>query len=728
MSVPTSPTPKHLIVLHPERLPSGGGFLLLPSVLSQHDLPRLIALLADRPLAFLIEKDRPLPAGIQSHLDAIEAPVVTFLPDSDHLPAFQSTLQQLTSEARVIIHLPAAAATLSSPVTSTNGSTLDFVLSAAIPTLPLGVHHAGDVRLAIDSRLPNDQSTFAFAPLLVPSEATTANVLQSYFLLAAETVSTHASLDLSLPYALIQGFKKHGSRARIIDGKDPADEKALGFDKAFAAAIALSRHIKSETQKDRVAIVLPPGLGGLIANVAVLLAGKTPVNLNFTAAHKAIVSAIKQSGVDRFITADIFVRKMQAFPWPASRHMILVERVLPTLKAQITKWFLLTKILPASLIATLLGVARKGGDREALLLFTSGSSGDPKGVVLTHRNVIANVAQFSSRLDLHSKDGILGCLPLFHSFGCTVTLWYPIIEGIQLVTYPSPLDPKRLAELIEKYRVTLLVATPTFLRGYLRGVNREQLGSLKLVVTGAEKLPASVAAAFEDKFGKTVLEGYGLTETSPVTNVNLPLPPPLPIPGAPQLPSHRPGSVGQLMPGLAIRITDPESNAPLPLDQQGMIWFKGPNIFPGYLDDLKRTACVLSDDAWFRTGDIGHVDHDGFLYIEGRLSRFSKIGGEMIPHETVEELISKALGLESEDARRIAVVGIPDSDRGEALILLSAIPGGSEQQEIIDLRYRLLEQGIPALWIPKILKRVPEIPVLASGKLDVQSCIHLAQS
>jgi acyl-[acyl-carrier-protein]-phospholipid O-acyltransferase/long-chain-fatty-acid--[acyl-carrier-protein] ligase len=182
------------------------------------------------------------------------------------------------------------------------------------------------------------------------------------------------------------------------------------------------------------------------------------------------------------------------------------------------------------------------------------------------------------------------------------------------------------------------------------------------------------------------------------------------------------------MPGLAIRITDPESNAPLPLDQQGMIWFKGPNIFPGYLDDLKRTACVLSDDAWFRTGDIGHVDHDGFLYIEGRLSRFSKIGGEMIPHETVEELINKAFGLESEDTRRIAVVGIPDSDRGEALILLSAIPGGSEQQEIIDLRYRLLEQGIPALWIPKTLKRVPEIPVLASGKLDVQSCIHLAQS
>lgn len=728
MSAQTPHPQKHLTVLYPERLPADGGFLILPSLLSEHDLPRLIALLGGRDVTFLVENDHPLSPGLKAHLDSIHAEVIAFIPDHANLTSLQTSMGQLHSQGRIIIHLPAAAASLRAPVTSTSGSTLSFLAGAGIPILPLYIHHNSSVRLAIETRLPEDQSVFAFAPLIPPSEATVANLLQAYYLLAAETFSTHPALDISLPYALIKGFKKHGSRSRVIDGKDPADEKTLPFDKAFAAAIALSKVIKAETQKERVAVVLPPGIGGLIANVAILLAGKIPVNLNFTAAHNAIVSSIKQSGVDRFVTADIFVRKMQAFPWPASRNMILIERVLPTLKAQITKWFLLAKLLPSALIATLLGVQKRGGGREALLLFTSGSSGDPKGVVLTHRNIIANVAQFGSRLDLHSKDAVLGCLPLFHSFGCTVTLWYPIIDGIQLVTYPSPLDPKRLAELIEKYRVSLLVATPTFLRGYLRGVNREQLGSLKLVVTGAEKLPSSIATAFEDKFGKAVLEGYGLTETSPVTNVNLPLPTPLPIPGAIQLPSHRPGSVGQLMPGLAVRITEPETDRPLPLDQQGMIWFKGPNIFPGYLNDPKRTACVLSDDGWFRTGDIGHVDSDGFLYIEGRLSRFSKIAGEMIPHETVEELLNKALGLEGEDSRRIAVVGIPDSDRGEALILLSAIPGGSEHQEIIDLRYRLLEKGVPALWIPKTLKRVAEIPVLASGKLDIQACIHLAQS
>lgn len=723
MPADKEPAPPPAAILHPERLPHGGGFLILPSELPLVDLARLESLLAGRKITFLIQHEAALPPGVREHLEKDQRDVVAFDPDAGDPSALAASLRDLTLQETVIVHVPAAAARLNAPVTTVPGAILSRLLGTGVPVLPLYIHHRGDVRIAIESGAPVADSVFAFGPLLEAGQATPAAYLESLFLLATEAFSTHRYLDLSLPYALIRGFKKHGRRCRVIDGKD---EKELGFDKVFAVAIALSRHLIKETQKDRVGIVLPPGLGGLIANVAVLLAGKTPVNFNFTASHDAVTSAMRQSGADRFLTADIFVRKMQAFPWPPTRQLVLIERMLPVLKGQIAKWLLLSKLLPAPLLAGLLGVNKKGGDREAVLLFTSGSSGAPKGVVLTHRNVIANVAQFGSRLDLHEKDAVLGCLPLFHSFGCTVTLWYPVIEGIQLVTYPSPLETKRLAELIDKYRVSLLVATPTFLRGYLRGVNREQLGSLKLVVTGAEKLPPSVAAAFEEKFGKKVLEGYGLTETSPVTNVNLPDPSPLPQEGAVWLPAHRPGSVGQLMPGLAIRITDPVTGEPRPLDQSGIIWFKGPNIFPGYLDDPKRTADVLDADGWFRTGDVGRVDADGFLYIEGRLSRFSKIGGEMIPHETVEEAINQALGLENEDSRRITVVGIPDADRGEALVLLSTLPGGSEQQDLIDLRYRLLEAGVPALWIPKILKRVPEIPLLASGKLDVQGCAKIA--
>lgn len=262
----------------------------------------------------------------------------------------------------------------------------------------------------------------------------------------------------------------------------------------------------------------------MIANLAVIFAGKVPVNLNFTASHEAIRSSIRQADVDRFITADPFVRKVSSFPWPPNRDLIFIERKLPEIKKDIVKWALISKFLPAAFLANILGLNKRSDTDEAILLFTSGSSGEPKGVPLTHRNVLANVLQFGSRLNIGRNSSILGCLPLFHSFGCTVTLWYPVIEGINLVTYPSPLETKRLAELISIHQINVLLATPTFLRGYMKRIDPAQLQSLQLVVTGAEKLPENLADAFEEKFGVRPMEGYGLTETSPATNVNLPTP------------------------------------------------------------------------------------------------------------------------------------------------------------------------------------------------------------
>lgn len=431
-------------------------------------------------------------------------------------------------------------------------------------------------------------------------------------------------------------------------------------------------------------------------------------------------SSIRQADLDKFITADRFVRKLSSFNWPPNRDLVFLDRVLPGLKAKIVLWLGLSKIFSPGLLASMLGIPKKGGSEEAVLLFTSGSSGEPKGVVLSHRNVLANVNQFGSRIDLKSTDKVLGCLPLFHSFGSTVTMWYPMIEGVSVVTYPSPLETAKLAELIEKHRVSLLLATPTFLRGYLRRATKEQLESVKLVVTGAEKLPKKVAESFESRFGKPVLEGYGLTETSPVTNFNLPDGDP--SGGVPMIPNHRFGSVGLFIPGIAVKIKDPDTQEPLPLHSSGMIWLKGANIFEGYLGQPEKTAEIIRN-GWFMTGDIGRVDEDGFLYIEGRLSRFSKIAGEMVPHETVEDHIAKALG-SSDDERKIAVVGVPDEAKGEALILLSADP----ELDLHELRVKLTEEGVPALWIPKKIVDVEAIPILASGKLDIKGCETLANS
>ncbi len=290
-----------------------------------------------------------------------------------------------------------------------------------------------------------------------------------------------------------------------------------------------------------------------------------------------------------------------------------------------------------------------------------------------------------------------------------------------MVTYPNPLDAQKLIETIERHKLQLLITTPTFLRAFLRKAKPEQLRSLKMVVTGAEKLPPDLLREFEAKFGIQVSEGYGMTEASPVVAVNLFDEPPSRMNPDGVL-GRRIGSVGRMVPGMAARIRDPETGEDLDIFQSGMLWLRGANIFEGYFKETDQTTAVLQE-GWYKTGDVGRFDEDGFLFIEGRMSRFSKIAGEMVPHLTVEQKIVEALDLHPAhgEGPPVAVVGVPDEKRGESLVLLSAVP--VEQPE---LRKRLVAMGLPNLWIPKVVKQVPAIPILATGKLDIRACHRLA--
>jgi acyl-[acyl-carrier-protein]-phospholipid O-acyltransferase/long-chain-fatty-acid--[acyl-carrier-protein] ligase len=706
-------------ILHKERLPST-GCLVIPGRLDLDLLIQLEKLFAGRKITWLVEEAALYGIHLRAYLEKSGSGAM-FSVDDAAPAAAGSQLKSYLADNGVLIFVPGRATARNATANHIPAAHLKVLCAFGLPILPIAIDSPRSSSFCVESKSSLPSAVFCVGKL-IPAEKASVAVFQQALLEAnEEAYSSRALFKGSLAMTLLRGLKKHGSKRKIIDG---ADDSELTFDKVLAAAIVLSKFIKAETDKPRVAIVLPPGKAGLIANLAVLFAGKVPVNLNFTAGHEAIKSCIRQADVDRFITADPFVRKISTFPWPPNRDLIFIERVLPTLKPKIVRWAMISKILPASALGLLLGLNKRCGEDEATLLFTSGSSGEPKGVVLSHRNVLANVCQFATRLDLARGSSILGCLPLFHSFGCTVTLWYPIIEGVNLVTYPSPLETKRLAELIALHQITIFLATPTFLRGYMKRIDPAQFASLKLVVTGAEKLPQSLANAFEEKFGVRPQEGYGLTETSPATNVNLP--DPEPERDSIALPSSRNGSVGQLLPGLAVKITDPATDQEVPINKQGIIWFKGSNVFKGYLNDPKRSAEVLTD-GWFRTGDVGRVDDDGFLYIEGRISRFSKIAGEMVPHETVEAAINKVLGLDGESERRIAVVGVPDEQKGEAILLLSTIAGPALEQECIDLRYKLLDEGLSSLWCPKRIIPVTEIPVLASGKLDIKSCEALAK-
>lgn len=576
---------------------------------------------------------------------------------------------------------------------------------------------AGNKYLWKSPRLMPTHVCVLFGAPIPPVEADIAAGRRALLDLGEQAFQERPFLRRHVGREVVRSLARQPWRRQVIDRT--AERREVGAAKLLAAAAALSRHLRATVPEKRVGIVLPPGAGATIANLAVMCAGKTPVNLNFTAGRAAAEASLRLGEIKTVLTADAMRAKVPHFPFP--------ERTLDLRQAieaaggrkAIVPWLVAVWLLPNQWVATLLGLPRTGDREEAALLFTSGSAGEPKGVVLTHRNILANCAQVSSLSILPKTATMIGCLPVFHSFGFTVTVWYPLLRGCVLVTLPSPLDTRKIVEAIQQEKATVMVGAPTFIRPFLKKATKEELASLDLVVTGAEKLPPDLYETFLQQFGIEILQGYGLTETAPVSNVNQHHPPITTATAEHQL-GKRTGSVGRLMPGMTARIVDPDTGEDLPASSTGMVWLRGANVFGGYLKDPEKTATALKDD-WFVTGDLGRFDDDGFLYIEGRLSRFSKLGGEMVPHGTIEQRITELFGWTDSETATAVVTGIPDPIKGEALVLLT-----TQDVTADELRTKLLEAGLPNLWIPKIVRKVPQIPLLGTGKTDLKSCRALA--
>ncbi|HEY7690156.1 MAG TPA: AMP-binding protein, partial [Dongiaceae bacterium] len=489
----------------------------------------------------------------------------------------------------------------------------------------------------------------------------------------------------------------------------------LKFGGALIGSLALARRFQAMLPKDEmVGVLLPASVGGALANVGLSFAGKVPVNLNFTLGEQAMEAAINQCGIRTVIASRKFLEKAKIAPRDG---MIFLEDIAAGISSlEKLRIGLAAYLLPWRLLVRRYGLRRQAPMDPATVLFSSGSTGRPKGIVLSHHAILSNVEGVGQVLWVEPEDKILGILPFFHAFGLTGTLWLPLIAGIGAVYHANPLDAKTIGRLAKSEQATILIATPTFCQSYLRAIEPDALRSMRHVVVGAEKLQPKLADAFEERFGIRLLEGYGCTEMGPVVAVNVP---DMADRGVRHV-GHKPGTVGHPIPGVAARLVDPETGEPLPAGAAGLLLVKGGGRMTGYLGDPARTAEVLQD-GWYVTGDIAEIDEDGFIRITDRLARFSKIGGEMVPHGRVEEAAAAAPGVS-----RALVVALTDASRGEKLVLLYTSEDGATAETVGD---SLSGAGLPNLWIPKrqYIHQVPELPVLGSGKIDLQAARRLAQ-
>ncbi len=518
-----------------------------------------------------------------------------------------------------------------------------------------------------------------------------------------------------LPRKFLRMCRRHMRKAKAADSTGVELSGAGLLTRTLALRRLLRRHVLAPGEQF-VGVLLPPSVGAVVTNAALAIDRRIAVNLNYTVTSEVMNSCVKQCGIRHVLTSR---RMLEKFDFKIDAEFVPLEdfsgkiTALDKIISAAEAW-----LMPVFLLERSLGLTRVKPDDLLTVVFTSGSTGRPKGVMLTHDNVGSNVEAIDAIIRLRDSDVLLGILPFFHSFGYTVTLWTVLALAPKGIYHFTPLEAREVGKLCQRHGATIMIATPTFVRSYQRRCEAENFKTLEVVFAGAEKLPMELADAFEAKFKVRPMEGYGATELSPVVAGNIP-------PGrgrTSKLEGVKEGTVGRPLPGISAKVIDLDSGEDLGPNRTGMLLVKGPNVMKGYLARPDLTAEVIRD-GWYITGDVAEIDEEGFIRVTGRVSRFSKIGGEMVPHIRVEEAINQLLHIDEEDLRAV-VTSVPDAKRGERLVVLHT-DLGLKPEEICR---KLPETGLPALWIPSAedFRRVEAIPVLGTGKLDLKRVKDLA--
>ncbi len=702
-------------ILGRDNFPAKGGALLVCNHLSFADALLLIAA-TDRPIRFLMFKGIYEQRWIKPFAKILRAiPVASDQRPRELIHSLQAASDAIKNGEVVCIFAEGQITRIGQLLPFQRGFER-IMKDVAAPIIPISLdgvlgsptsfEHGRMVR-RFPSHLPHPV-TVSFGRAMPPT-ATPPEVRAAVQELIADAWQYRRAKMEPMPRNFVRCARRHPRRFAMTDPLNGG----INFGEALVKMLFLARRLRLVWQgQGMVGILLPPSVPGALVNHAAFLCGKVPVNLNYTLAESAIASCVQQCGITTVITSRKFLEKLKLTP---PGKLIFLEDIAGAPKAvEKLGAFLFARLAPYALLKKFAGQEKEIAlDDLATVIFSSGSTGEPKGVMLSHYNILSNMEQFGHILNFTHRDRFLGILPFFHSFGFTVTLCLPGEIGGGVVYHANPLDARAIGTLVRENAVTLLLATPTFLQLYMRGVSSADFGSLQIVVTGAEKLSERLADAFQEQFGIRPLEGYGTTECAPAVAVNIM---DFRAAGFHQIGGKR-GKIGRALPGMMARIVDaddPWSSKSAAPGEPGMLLVRGPNIMQGYLGQPEKTADVLRH-GWYCTGDIATMDEDGFLQITGRLSRFSKIGGEMVPHLKIEEKLQE-LAVKAETA--FVVTAVPDEKKGERLIVLHKLA----EAELLAVLEQFSASDLPNLWKPKAgdFFRVETFPMLGTGKLDLR--------
>jgi acyl-[acyl-carrier-protein]-phospholipid O-acyltransferase / long-chain-fatty-acid--[acyl-carrier-protein] ligase len=715
-------------VIGQENIPEKGGAILVANHVSWLD-GILLVMVSDRPIRMIAYSDYVEVPGLRGWLCRTFGVIPINASDGPRaLIKSLKTAQQAAVEGELVCIFAEGAITRTGQLQPFQRGIMRIADGAKVPVIPtyldelwgsLFSFSKGKFFWKRPKRWPYPITILFGKPLHDADDLN--EVRQAVERLGVQAVE-HRTMNLIPARQFLRASRQARSRSKSADssGMDITGGRLLTGSLVFRRV--LQREFLAPDEK-MVGVLLPPSVGGSITNAALALMGRVSVNLNYTLSEDVLNFCIKEAGIKHIITSKQFLEKK---PLNLDAEWILVEDI----KEKVTG---IDKALcafsahvePMGMLERRLGLTSIDPDDVMTIIFTSGSTGEPKGVMLSHNNVGSNIASANQLFQISEKDCLLGILPFFHSFGFTLMLWLPLTLEPKGVYHFNPLDGRTIGKLCEEHRVTIIAATPTFLKTYLKRCTKEQMQHVDLAIVGAEKLPESLANEFHEKFGIFPTEGYGTTELSPLAIANVP--------------DHRNnsagsgqtgtkmGSVGRPVPNVAARIVDPDTGKELGLNEAGLMHIQGPNVMLGYLNRPEKTAEVIKD-GWYDTGDIAIIDDEGFITITGRLSRFSKIGGEMVPHIRIEEELNKAIeDPDSDDTSvKLAVTAVPDAKKGERLIVLHK-PLSKPVDELINA---LSEAGLPNIWLPSAdsFLEVDEIPLLGTGKLDLRGVKEAAMT